>query len=205
MQTFEIEIDGIRTEIGVAQFFDKTASGELDAEERVWLDGVQGRARDVDERLVNKELIFYLKNTVQEIEIERIFSSETSNFLDESSVSDSTEPIASKALADSSEKRGVSSMKLFWTALVLSFAIMLTLFAALGAVLLAKPSFVSSESAETTELAPDDGSGKTAPEVGTETADGGKGERNAPARERVQDAERNGTRRMKVTFKEKAA
>ena len=83
MQTFEIEIDGIRTEIGVAQFFDKTASGELDAEERVWLDGVQGRARDVDERLVNKELIFYLKNTVQEIEIERIFSSETSNFLED--------------------------------------------------------------------------------------------------------------------------
>jgi hypothetical protein len=96
-------------------------------------------------------------------------------------------------------------MKLFWTALVLSFAIMLTLFAALGAVLLAKPSFVSSESAETTELAPDDGSGKTAPEVGTETADDSKGERNAPARERVQDSERNGTRRMKVTFKEKAA
>ncbi|MBP5620537.1 MAG: hypothetical protein J6X44_00845 [Thermoguttaceae bacterium] len=188
MQTFEIEIDGTRTEVGVMRFFDMTASGEISARDRVWLDGVSGVVSDVDERLVDGELRFYLKNTPQELEIERALSEKTERFFAElserlsddsfgspSSSPEEEAPTAEKVAPAPEPRpkrapRRPKTANLFWSSLGVTFGIGLLLLPALSVVLAIKaiatpkPDPAPIPNAASTVVAPEFSQEPTAPQ-----------------------------------------
>ena len=156
MQTFEIEIDGQRTEIETTRFFDKTAFGEISAQDRVWIDGVPGFVKDVDERLVDGKLRFYLKNTRQEIEIERALAEKTERFFAELSERLSDDSLNSPSSAPEEESpnaervapapeprpetapRRPKTIGMFWSSLGVTFGLGLLLLPVLSVVLAIK-------------------------------------------------------------------
>ncbi|MBQ9812005.1 MAG: hypothetical protein IJM54_01710 [Thermoguttaceae bacterium] len=156
MQTFEIEIDGQRTEIETTRFFDKTAFGEISAQDRVWIDGVPGFVKDVDERLVDGELRFYLKNTRQEIEIERALAEKTERFFAELSERLSDDSLGSPSSSPEEEAptaervapapeprpetapRRPKTLGMFWSSLGVTFGLGLLLLPILSVVLAIK-------------------------------------------------------------------
>ncbi len=70
---FEIEISGRRVEITAFRLFEAIGSGEVRLGDVLILNGVPGRVRDLDERMIDGENVFFLKGTPQETRVMKRF------------------------------------------------------------------------------------------------------------------------------------
>ncbi len=62
-QRFELELNGVRTIVMSSKIFEALENGTVDLNTRIWIDGCEGRLRDIDERVIEGESFLFLKNT----------------------------------------------------------------------------------------------------------------------------------------------